>query len=610
MSSSSGSPDPISTRSASPNDFDPYQNWLGIPATEQPPNHYRLLGLELYESVVDVIESACRGQAGSLRRFAGGRHKDLAQKLFNEVAAARKCLLDPQSKLAYDTKLRQELSGPEIQAPIRDTSGKGWTDGQLPKNLDEFITCVAVGGLYTRSEMLDFIASLPPERRPTDHLALAKELVRCKKLTKHQASFLYNGRPFHLLFGQYEVTEWIGKGGMGLVYKARHRTMNRLSAIKVLSSTSLQSERAVERFRREVKVAASLSHPNIVATHDADEKDGELYLVMEFIEGRDIAAILKQQGPFPVDQLIDIIIQAARGLGYTHSQGIIHRDIKPGNLMLTSDGITKIADLGLGFSDAPLAGGDGEAAVRLTMPGQIVGTVDYMSPEQAVDTHSVDARSDIYSLGCTMYRMATGTIPYPAETPLKKLMAHQCSPIPMICAKRPDAPAALDEVFHKMVAKEPADRYQSMAEVVAALENVKRGVPLEPLMRPEPQPGASSGLGQAPGQGMRQPVSPGLAPKASVPPPLPNPPLVPAVAARRAPPPQSDADPLQPFPAASKGPVGQQGRPLAALPRRTAGWIPKVDAGVSASQLVFLATAVSGVLIMALAVVLVWLLKH
>jgi len=275
--------------------------------------------------------------------------------------------------------------------------------------------------------------------------------------------------------GDYELLEKLGEGGMGAVYKARHRTMDRLVAVKLLPARSVQSADLVKRFYQEVKAAAKLIHPNVVTAFDAGQYEGVHYLVMEYVEGRDLARLIKQRGPLSVANAVNCILQAARGLQYAHAQGVIHRDIKPANLLLDRSGTVKILDMGLARVQGKGGLGAGEPdEERLTESGQVMGTCDYMAPEQALNTHQVDARADIYSLGCTLYRLLTGTAPYHGDSLIQVLLAHREAPIPSLCAARLEVPAALDAIYQRMVAKQPEDRYPSMAEVVAALEAFAR----------------------------------------------------------------------------------------------------------------------------------------
>jgi formylglycine-generating enzyme required for sulfatase activity/serine/threonine protein kinase len=334
-------------------------------------------------------------------------------------------------------------------------------------NLEQFVQQLTNSGLLSTAEVSAFQQSLPPQRRPEDAEGLARELVEAHKLTRYQVSAVTQGKARSLVFDEYVILDKLGQGGMGVVLKAEHRRMKRLVAIKIIAPASMKSPEAVRRFYREVEAAARLSHPNIVAAHDAREYHGSHCLVMEYVEGRDLAAIVKDHGPLPVRQAIECILQAARGLEFAHRRGVVHRDIKPANLLLDREGTVKILDMGLarvaGLGDEP----DGE---RLTQSGQVMGTCDYMAPEQSLDTHKADHRADIYSLGCTLYRLVTGNTPFQGETYARLFMAHLNDPIPSLCAARPDVPPQLDAVLQRMMAKQPEDRYQSMTDVIADLE--------------------------------------------------------------------------------------------------------------------------------------------
>ena len=335
--------------------------------------------------------------------------------------------------------------------------------------VEQFIERLTQSGLMSAAEVSTFQDSLPPDKRPKDVQQFARALVQHGKLTKYQAQAVYEGKTKGLVFGQYVVLDKLGEGGMGVVLKAQHRRMDRIVAIKVLSSAAMKQAGAVERFHREVKAAAKLEHPNIVAAYDADEHQGMHYLAMQYVDGKDLASIVRDHGPMGVRQAVECILQAARGLQFAHEQGIVHRDIKPGNLLLDKKGTVKILDMGLARITGLV---DQEDKDRLTTSGQVMGTCDYMAPEQAMDTHRADHRADIYSLGCTLYRLLTGKVLYQGETLMQILMAHQQAPIPSLSTARPEVPAELETCFQRMVAKEPGDRYQSMAEVVTALERV------------------------------------------------------------------------------------------------------------------------------------------
>src|SRR5262245_19099134 len=351
---------------------------------------------------------------------------------------------------------------------VKPTSA--WPEGKAPATLHEFYRCLEASRACSADEARQYVASLPEGKRPDTPKAVAIELIKAGKLTRFQAQAVLTGKVKYLSFGEYVVLERLGRGGMGEVLKAEHRRMQRTVALKVISGSAMKDADAVRRFQREVHAAARLIHPNIVTAFDANEHEGVHFLVMEFVDGRDLAAVVHDQGPLPVATAIDYVLQTARGLAYAHGKGIVHRDIKPGNLLVDREGTVKILDMGLARID--LGAG---SSLELTNTGQVMGTVDYMAPEQAEDTHSADARADIYSLGCTLYRLLSGEVLYGGESVVKKLLAHRGSPIPPLATACSSAPAALDAAFRKMVAKRPEDRQQSMTQVVSELEAILRG---------------------------------------------------------------------------------------------------------------------------------------
>jgi serine/threonine protein kinase len=245
--------------------------------------------------------------------------------------------------------------------------------------------------------------------RFTDGKALARELIGRSWLTAYQANQLLKGRGEELVLGAYVLLDRLGEGGMGQVFKARHVRMRRIVAVKVIHQSKLGRPEAIRRFEREVQAAAALSHPNIVMAYDADEINGLHLLAMEHVQGTDLARLVETKGVLPVAQACDYIRQAALGLAHAHERGLVHRDIKPQNLLLTTEGgVVKVLDMGLARLNHPADPANMHSA--MTQEGAVMGTPDYMAPEQALSSHDVDIRADIYSLGCTLYFLLTGQV--------------------------------------------------------------------------------------------------------------------------------------------------------------------------------------------------------
>jgi serine/threonine protein kinase/WD40 repeat protein len=308
--------------------------------------------------------------------------------------------------------------------------------------------------------------------------ALVQALIERGWLTAYQASRLLQGQAAQLRFGPYVILEPLGEGGMGHIFKGRHHGLDRLAAIKVLRHDLVTDAELVQRFLREIKLASQLpKHPHLVHALDAGTVAGTYYLAMEYIEGIDLDRLIEQGGPLPVPQACDYIRQAALGLQHAHEHGLVHRDIKPANLLVTprpgktptAGGTIKILDLGL----ARLHGKGtqaGQTILTLTSDGTMtMGTADYMAPEQALDLHRADIRADIYSLGCTLYYLLTGRPPFGGGPLAVKLMRHQQAEPPDLKERRPDVPDGLIPIVRRMLAKKPEDRYQTPAEVAAAL---------------------------------------------------------------------------------------------------------------------------------------------
>ncbi len=371
----------------------------------------------------------------------------------------------------------------KLLAPVRpggtSSNGHGETARRVESqprpainaNIAAFLATLTRSRLMSREE----VDNLADANLPSDAKEFARELVAAKKLTNFQASALLRGISRGLVLGNYVILDKLRRAGMGHVYKARQQTMGRIVCIKTLPSSATQNPEMLERFRREARAVAALNHPNIVVGHDAAESDGIHYLVMEYIEGSDLAKRAKEKA-FTINEAVAITLQTAKALAYAHRQGIVHRDIKPHNLLLDDTGNVKILDMGIARFDAILGDTcDASGQATMTNTGVVMGTVDFMSPEQALNTRKADARSDVYSLGCTLYYILTQKPLFGGDTVMEKLVAHRETPPPKLSDSLRNVPPGLEAVFRKMVAKEPRDRYATMDDLAADLSAVQAG---------------------------------------------------------------------------------------------------------------------------------------
>jgi tRNA A-37 threonylcarbamoyl transferase component Bud32 len=298
------------------------------------------------------------------------------------------------------------------------------------------------------------------ERFPNDVDAVADFLIRANLISRWHCDKLFDGKYKGFFLGKYKLLDHLGTGGMSSVYLAEHVVMRRKAAIKVLPKRRLKDSSYLERFHLEAQATARLDHPNIVRAYDINNEGDNHYIVMEYVRGRDIHTIIKEDGPLPYVQAAKYIAQAANALQHAHDTGLIHRDVKPGNLLVDDGGIVKILDLGLAlFSD------DDRASLTLQYDEKVLGTADYLAPEQAINSHDVDSRVDVYGLGCTLYYALTGHAPFPEGTLAQRIAKHQSQMPADIRIDRPDCPHELVDICVKMMQKKPDDRIATCREV-------------------------------------------------------------------------------------------------------------------------------------------------
>jgi eukaryotic-like serine/threonine-protein kinase len=347
------------------------------------------------------------------------------------------------------------------------------TTTETPPALDEptreFVRLALGAGLIELDELKKVVVSLLSESSSITRDRLATGLVGAGLLTDWQVKKLFAGRGRGFFLGSYKLLRPLGKGGMGVVYLGEHRVMKRPMALKVLHSESASDAKRIARFQDEARAAAQLDHPNIVRAYDFAEDNGKLFIAMEYVEGIDLEYAVQRDGVMPIEAAMDAVLQAAHGLAHAHGRGIVHRDIKPANLLLRSDGVLKVSDMGLAR-----IGWQGEAP-NDSGRSRLLGTSEFLAPEQALDSRSVDGRADIYSLGCTLYFLLTGRPPYPGATLSQRIAKHQTSAPPDIRVHRNDCPPALANLAIRMMAKRPEDRVPSATELISQLTRVSTG---------------------------------------------------------------------------------------------------------------------------------------
>src|SRR5262245_39938296 len=309
----------------------------------------------------------------------------------------------------------------------------------------------------------------------TDPKKLARILIKQGWLTAYQANQVFFGKGKQLVLGTYVLQDRLGEGGMGQVYKARHRKMSRNVALKIIRRERFNNPEAVRRFEKEAMAVAKLSHPNIVLAFDFNQVGDTHFLAMEYIDGTDLARLIKEKGPVRVPEACEYIRQTALGLQHAHEHGLIHRDIKPQNLLLSgkpgAPPVVKVLDLGLARL---IDGADADAGI--TQEHVVVGTPDFIAPEQARNSRLADIRSDLYSLGCTFYFLLTGRVPFPEGTATERLLKHQLDEAVPVETLRPEVPPDVASVVRKLMAKKPEDRHQTPGELAAALQSTLGGL--------------------------------------------------------------------------------------------------------------------------------------
>jgi serine/threonine protein kinase len=344
--------------------------------------------------------------------------------------------------------------------------------------VESFLRVVLKSGLLD-SEQLQTAVREAPEDYRADADALAEHLVRAGKLSRFQANKLLEGTFLGLILGPYQILAPLGKGGTGTVYLARDSRDLKLVALKVLPPKKAREEdRLLARFRREMVLSQQVSHPNLAQTYEVGVSQSVNYIAMEYIPGRNLHRLVREEGPLSVSRAARLFAEMANGLDHAHLRGLIHRDLKPSNILITPNDHAKVLDLGLALIQGELPPTD-----RAVIGGQgyVVGTMDYIAPEQADDATKVDIRSDVYSLGCVLYFALTGRPPFPGGSVLEKIVRHRTQEAIPARQLNPAIPEALAAYLRRLMAKKPEDRPASCDAVRAELLRWTSGEPVRPM---------------------------------------------------------------------------------------------------------------------------------
>lgn len=371
------------------------------------------------------------------------------------------------------------------------------SDATLPvQTLPDFLKVLRASGLVPEDRLSPLVEPFREDTGPVPD-ALATALVEGELLTQWQLEQLRKGKSKGFTLGKYRLLRLLGAGGMSSVYLAENPTLRQRVAIKVLPIKRVEQSSYLARFEREAQVAYRLSHHNIARAFDLETSGAVHFIVMEYIEGTDLHATVKAQGPLDVRDAAEYVRQAAIGLHYAHEEGLVHRDIKPANLMLDRRGTIKILDLGLALDDD-----DEQASLTREHDEKVLGTADYLAPEQARDSHKADRRSDIYSLGCTLYYLLVGRAPFAKGSLGERIRAHMNEPPPNPLDDRADVPPAIAELYFRMLEKHPDARPQTAREVAEALDawlassaakpSARQPPPRRPPLRRTPAPGSDA----------------------------------------------------------------------------------------------------------------------